>query len=641
MAMAECPVNDELHPFFRQRPKEDTDSVTQVAKEKSHEQESQPPKPSAKIPAMFLQQQPTKSNPPNDNQHKKQRFKQRQSSPSSPLWPDSNYYYGDQQTHSQGNEAYDTNVNDIGSDYDRKIPSIPNVHPRGAKAISNDVAHSYFKLQRDKRETEFKSKDQPLLRQPVDLQIPLLTRSKMTQLLNTMYPTGWQKNSFLSLFDYLYPVPTDVDGLPTQDPRFIPWRDKYRPLTIDGLVGNPENCTYLRDWLQEMKVSPIAAPLSKNPKVVDKLKVEPNKTKRKLNIPDDLQDFIVDSDEEMGGFSFLELLNAPMFDFDDNDEDFQPDVLHSRKPRKQESKNTKKMEGRATSNLILLVGDHGTGKTAAVYTAASEVGYDVFEINAGQKRNAKEILAIVGEMAESHQVSFENVDRETFDPFASFAKQMEVQAVTSTTSDQSKAAKSDQPTPDTGKRKRGRPRKNDSTTKVKKPKPMAKAPSGSGDITRHFLRMNVKSVSPPPDSTILVVDKQEDDPSMIDIESIVDTPDIDNNTVYNAVSMNTPLLKEDSITTENPSSQSVATSSQSEPSSQIPIQEAASSEARSPRQSLILLEEVDILYDEDKTFWSGVINLAQKSKRPIIMTCNGRFQKKFFLVRYFSISNCS
>ncbi|EME47652.1 hypothetical protein DOTSEDRAFT_166880 [Dothistroma septosporum NZE10] len=52
------------------------------------------------------------------------------------------------------------------------------------------------------------------------------------------------------------------------------------------------------------------------------------------------------------------------------------------------------------------------------------------------------------------------------------------------------------------------------------------------------------------------------------------------------------------------------------------VQDAIKRRPKEQQQSLILLEEVDILFKDDKEFWTTILKLITTSKRPFIMTCN-------------------
>jgi dephospho-CoA kinase len=205
-------------------------------------------------------------------------------------------------------------------------------------------------------------------------------------------------------------------------------------------------------------------------------------------------------------------------------------------PIKQPSK-TKKKKGMQKEeglyHLMLLVGGHGLGKTATVYTVAKETGYSVFEINSASRRTGKDVTESVGEMTASHLVRF---DSHHLQP----------------------------------KKRKGEVIILRDTVKPKKPKTI--------DIAQHFKRMLNVSES-----------KQEPEPAVV-----VEPP---------SHTLASFFKKAEEINQRKKEQEKLD---------------------KQLKQSLILLEEVDVLFEEDKGFWAAVVDLCQKSKRPIIMTCNGK-----------------
>ena len=61
------------------------------------------------------------------------------------------------------------------------------------------------------------------------------------------------------------------------------------------------------------------------------------------------------------------------------------------------------------------------------------------------------------------------------------------------------------------------------------------------------------------------------------------------------------------------------------PSGDTDSQDQDAKPSKAIRQSLILLEEVDILFKEDNNFWNTVTGIIRECKRPVICTCNGKF----------------
>ncbi|ORY76020.1 P-loop containing nucleoside triphosphate hydrolase protein, partial [Protomyces lactucae-debilis] len=60
------------------------------------------------------------------------------------------------------------------------------------------------------------------------------------------------------------------------------------------------------------------------------------------------------------------------------------------------------------SNVVVLGGPPGSGKSATIRALCDELHYEIFEVHAGMKRSHKDIKDAVGEIAQSHLLNQSN-----------------------------------------------------------------------------------------------------------------------------------------------------------------------------------------------------------------------------------------
>uniref|UniRef100_A0A093VMS9 Telomere length regulation protein elg1 n=1 Tax=Talaromyces marneffei PM1 TaxID=1077442 RepID=A0A093VMS9_TALMA len=270
----------------------------------------------------------------------------------------------------------------------------------------------------------------------------------------------------------------------------VQWTQKYMPKCAEDVLQPGPEARMLRDWLKELMVSSVGT--GKIPTHKSKKKLGGHKSKRR-KMADKLDGFIVSNSEEdelAGGVTVSS--KRTVIRVGDSIGKF------------------KKGEKGRLTNAVLMSGPNGCGKSASIYAVAKELDFEVFEINSGTRRSAKDILERVGDMTQNHLVQLDGKEDE-----------------------------SDANIHPTG--------------------------PGLPDAKQNTVNMFFKAAAQ---------NKAKDNRSK---------------SKGNINEGFTP--------------------------------EAPNTPSRSQKQSLILLEEVDVLFEEDKQFWTGILALIEQSKRPVIMTC--------------------
>ncbi|OQO14652.1 hypothetical protein B0A48_00033 [Cryoendolithus antarcticus] len=277
----------------------------------------------------------------------------------------------------------------------------------------------------------------------------------------------------------------------------LDWCQKHAPISSHEILQPAAEMTVLREWVKSLIVNAVESAPAQAP--APKAEARPKKKRRRKD--DEMDDFLVDSDEEVH-----EAL--PVMD----------DALMSAGSRHASSVVQVDLGKSKLSNAVLLSGPHGCGKTAAAYAVAKELGFRVFEISSSERRTGRDVLDKIGDLTENHTVQQHSVD--------------------------------------------------------------------AGEL------------SASEDRNIMEAAFQKD------LES-------GRQGKMNSFFSAKPAKAKPATTLMRAKAATLAT-----------IQESLKKQPRGQQQSLILLEEVDILFKDDKDFWVTVLKLMLSSKRPFIMTCN-------------------
>ena len=318
-----------------------------------------------------------------------------------------------------------------------------------------------------------------------------------------------QSKSPHGALDHLYgSIATSLSGFDRFECETRDWTSKYMPRDATSVLQQGPEVTLLRDWLTSLTVMSVnngTTDFSKAGEASITSKRFFAKRKKRRKMAEDLEDFVVSSDSELDKIDELAQSDTnPSID----------GALRSSVVRIEDKPEFSRQTNvtPVIANAVVISGPHGCGKTAAVYAVAQELGFEVFEINAGSRRSGRDVLDRVGDMTRNHLVQK-----------AKHSGKMEDAEALQTAALQEDISSAHQST------------------------------------MQSFLKQDTES-------------KPNCKPRGKAIE--VETK----------------------------------------------IQESPKKKSQQ-KQSLILLEEVDILFDEDKLFWTTVLSLILQSRRPIIMTC--------------------
>ncbi|XP_035471598.2 ATPase family AAA domain-containing protein 5 isoform X1 [Scophthalmus maximus] len=221
-------------------------------------------------------------------------------------------------------------------------------------------------------------------------------------------------------------------------------------------------------------------------------------------------------------------------------------------------------------NTMLITGPTGVGKTAAVYACAQELGFKVFEVNASSQRSGRLILSQLREATQSHQVDSQGVNAYKPTYFNSYGTSGSAGTIR----------------PGSSPRKFNSPRRVFSSPRKHPQSPRgAKKGALAPTSLANFFKMGRPTNKEPQNTK-----KNEQTAASKKVTKA-------KNEVAN---------KHKDLAVKSPTAATA--------------KENSDEQSKKTATSLILFEEVDVIFDEDSGFLAAIKTFMMTTKRPVILT---------------------